>query len=149
MKHSVRKGDIIFAVDNYLFNDADFAKLGNYVVGWNELQSNVDVIPFLVYTGDHNSNTISYKYYNSANKTVFNLECKDSYCSTFNEDGFGTIKKPCIFNMSEKTNIESRIQSLTASTTVDRLVNKPLNVKMSYKEPNSLNFTLVKGTPLT
>jgi len=137
---SIRKGDIVFAVDNALFNDDNYAKLSNYVVGWNEIESNDDVIPFLVFTGDHNSNSISYKYYNSANKTIFNLECAE-YCSSFNEDGYGTISAPCLMKIAEKTEVQQKIKSLTASTTVDRLVNKPLNVKMSYKEPNSLNFT--------
>ena len=140
-KQIIRKGDVVFAVDDTLFNHDDFAKLSNYVVGWNEVQGNVDNLPFLVYSGDHNSNTISYKYYNSANKTIFNLACEDYKCKNFNEDGYGTKKKPVVLVVSDKTEVEKKIKSLTASTTVQRLITKPLNVKMSYKEPNALNFT--------
>ena len=95
-KQIIRKGDVVFAVDDTLFNHDDFAKLSNYVVGWNEVQGNVDNLPFLVYSGDHNSNTISYKYYNSANKTIFDLICEDYKCKNFNEDGYGTKKKPIV-----------------------------------------------------
>jgi len=140
-KQITRKGDIVFAVDDSLFNNENFAKLSNYVVGWNEMDGNVSKLPFLVYSGDHNSNTIAYKYYNSANKTIFNLNCEDYKCKNFNEDGYGTEKKPVVLQISDKTEIETKINSLTASTAVQRLITKPLNVKMSYKEPNALNFT--------
>ena len=140
-KQITKKGDIIFAVDDTLFNNENFAKLSNYVIGWNEMNGNVSNLPFLVYSGDHNSNKIAYKYYNSANKTIFNLKCKDDKCANFNEDGYGTPKNPVVLTLCDKTEIETKINALTASTAVQRLITKPLNVKMSYKEPNALNFT--------
>lgn len=140
-KQILTKGDVVFAVDDLLFNNDDLNMITNYIIGWNEVNNDVDVVPLLLYTGDNNSKNINYKYYDSKNKTVFDLKCDDSYCNTFNEDGYGTMKKPCTLTVAEKSIIVTKIKNTSVSTVIDRLINKPLTVKMNSLQPSELNFT--------
>ena len=138
----LRRGDVLMAVDDSLFNKGDENKLTNYIVGWSEVTENSTTCPILVYTGDYNSHKISYKLYNSANRTVYDLECPiDS--EGFTEDGYGTQSKPLMLKISNKTTISNNIQSATSDSLIDSLVSKVYSIKQHSTlptTPENFNF---------
>lgn len=129
----LRKGDTIVVVDDSLFGRTEDKDLANYIVGWQELNGDAHAVPFMVYSGDQNSNRLRYKYYNSANRTLFDLECPE--CEMFSEDGYGTIANPVNLKVSKKSETRNEMNK------VNKLVTKPLHVKMNSALPNETNFS--------
>lgn len=140
-KQQLRKGDVLIAVDDMLFNSTDEMELSNYVVGWSEVKETSDKVLALVYTGNKNSHKISYKLYNSANKTLYNLACP-SECEMFNENGYGLPSKPLRLQIKDKANVSN-----SSNSTINKIVTRQHVVKQHVALPDvtkNFNFNYSK-----
>ena len=123
-------GDIIFVVDDLLFNKSNKYELMNYLCGWKEitqLQSVNDPLQYpqiedrqyiAIYI-DYTINTYNvnykFKYYNSNENTIYDLNTNESI-SNYSVFGYGTFAIPIIFSLGDKSVLYETINEQSVQT---------------------------------
>jgi len=117
---NINVGDIIFVVDDHLFGETEKYRLRNYLCGWHEITNiNINKVKYVAVYIDFNQetgNTIAnvnykYKYYNSQNNTIYDLESQEG--NTYKSLGYGSVKSPLTLTKSNVSVINDEINGVS------------------------------------
>ena len=134
-KYKLKTNDIIFATDDTMFGDKN--KINKYLLGYQKLHQDEDIIYFLS-NFDEKTKNISYKYYNSSTKKIYNLECNEN-CKELNTNTSGSTVSPNIMEIGDACDIKQIL-----STEIDNEINeekiRSLNFPTNMDEKFEINY---------